>query len=186
MLRFNPHSELIGRHAILSPSSYHWINYDNQKLDARYVRMKASAKGTALHNLAHEAIKLRVRLSHSDKTLSAYVRDGIVYGMEVDQPLYYSENCFGTADTIVFRKMILRIHDLKTGLIRASHKQLQVYAALFCLEYGISPFDIRIELRIYQNGEIKVEEPSPELIQYIMDKIVAFDHRIDILKERGL
>jgi hypothetical protein len=50
-----------------------------------------------------------------------------------------------------------------------------VYAALFCLEYDKNPFDIKIELRIYQDNEVAVYDADPEDIVYIMEKIVEFD-----------
>ena len=99
-----------------------------------------------------------------------------------EQPLYYSPNCFGTADTISFKKELLRIHDLKTGETPASIHQLEIYAALFCLEYGIPPSDIDIELRIYQLDEVQVHIPESELVRSIMDKIIIFDQRIEKLK----
>ena len=143
---FNSHSELRGLHAFLSPSSYHWVNYNDQKLEARFVAAMAAKRGTDLHALAHEAIRLGVKLSRSNKSLSTYVNDAIGYKMACEQTLYYSDNCFGTADTISFNRGKLRIHDLKTGISATSEHQLEVYAALFCLEYGISPFEIEIEL----------------------------------------
>ena len=185
-MNFNAHSALVGRHAFLSPSQYHWINYTDQKLDARYTSLRAAARGTALHELAHKAIQLGIKLSNTDKTMAAYVRDGIGYRMLVEQPLYYSDNCFGTADTISFRKGLLRIHDLKTGLTKCSFQQLCVYVALFCLEYEFSPFDIEIELRIYQNGVIETEVPDPDHIRQIMNTIISFDERIELLKEGGV
>jgi Protein of unknown function (DUF2800) len=184
-MNFNSHSAIEGRHAFLSPSNYSWVNYDDQKLDARWVAARAAARGTALHELAHQAIRLGVKLSKADKTLSAYVSDAIGYKMNVEQPLRYSDNCFGTVDTISFRRQTLRIHDLKTGITRTSERQLEVYAALFCLEYGFSPYDIEIELRIYQCGEIRVYTPHPDALLRIMDKIIMFDRRIEILKEVG-
>lgn len=184
-MNFNAHSAIRDRHAFLSPSTYHWINYTDQKLEARFIAYRAAARGSSLHDLAHQAIKLKVKLANAEKTLAAYVRDGIAYDMAVEQPLFYSDNCFGHADTISFRKRMLRIHDLKTGITPASHAQLEVYAAIFCLEYGISPFDIGIELRIYQNGRVDVRGPEPERIAFIMDKIVQFDNQIEMLKERG-
>jgi len=185
-MNFNSHYNLEGKHAFLSPSVYHWINYDEQRLTARWVLARAAARGTALHALAHQAIKLGVKLSTANKTLSMYVADAIGYNMSVEQVLYYSDNCFGTADTISFRRSQLRIHDLKTGVARTSEKQLMVYAALFCLEYGISPFDIEIELRIYQNDEVRTYKPDADEIVHIMSTIVAFDRRIEILKEGEL
>ena len=183
---FRSHSALAGKHSFLSPSNYHWINYNDQKLEARWASHRAAVRGVALHDLAHSAIKLGVKLSNADKTLAAYVRDGIGYKMSVEQPLYYSDNCFGTADTISFRRGMLRIHDLKTGLGRTSEHQLEVYAALFCLEYQMSPYEIEIELRIYQNEEIRYFTPNPEFILHIMDQIITFDSRIEQFKEEAL
>ena len=182
-MRFNQHSELAGRHAFLSPSNYHWLNYDEQKLEARYYSASAARRGTDLHNLAHEAIRLGVPLDESNEALATYVNDAIFYRMLCEQPLYYSENCFGTADTIKFENNLLRIHDLKNGITPTSPKQLEVYAGIFCLEYGADPFQIDIELRIYQRNEIRVFEVIPEAILTIMDKIVAFDLQIQAIKE---
>lgn len=183
---FNDHSNLDGKHAFLSPSSYHWINYDDQKLEARFFSYRSAARGTALHELAKNAILLGVKISKSNPTISMYVNDAIGYKMNVEQPLYYSENCFGTADAISFRRGKLRIHDLKNGITPASMKQLEVYAALFCLEYGHSPYDIQVELRIYQNKNVTVHDPHPDEISFIMDKIIEFDQKIEMLKQEGL
>ena len=180
---FNRRSELQGKHAFLSPSTYHWINYTDQKLEARYISAMASRRGTDIHALAHEAIRLGIKLSKSNKSLATYVNDAIGYKMTAEQNLYYSDNCFGTADTISFRRQKLRIHDLKTGLAPTSVKQLEVYAALFCLEYSFSPFDIEIELRIYQGEDVRVYFPDPEVIMHIMEVIVDFDLKIEAMKE---
>jgi hypothetical protein len=179
---FNRHSELEGKHAFLSPSYYHWLNYTDEKLESRYASVTASRRGVDIHNLAHEAIRLGVKLSRANKALSTYVNDALAYNMTCEQTLFYSDNCFGTADTISFRRGKLRIHDLKTGLSRVSDKQLEIYAALFCLEYSVSPFDIEIELRIYKRDEILVYEPDPEAIVIVMDTIVDFDNRIESWK----
>ena len=106
--------------------------------------------------------------------------------MTPEQPLYYSENCFGTADAISFRRNQLRIHDLKTGSTPTSMHQLEVYTALFCLEYGKKPSSIKTELRIYQSDEVLVHEPSAEDILQIMDKIVKFDQIIERVKSEEL
>lgn len=180
---FNQHSELVGKHAFLSPSTYSWLNYDDQKLEARFHAAMAARRGSDIHDLAHEAIRLGIKLSKTNQALSTYVGDAIGYKMSCEQKLYYSDNCFGTADTISFRRSKLRIHDLKTGVTSTSVKQLEIYAALFCLEYGVSPFEIDIELRIYQRDDIRVFEPEPEAIIYIMEKIVDFDQQIQIIKE---
>lgn len=182
---FNSHSDLTGKHAFLSPSNYHWVNYNDQKLEARFIAAMAARRGTDLHEFAHEAIRLGIKLPNSKKTLNMYVNDAIGYKMDCEVALYYSPNCFGHADTISFRQNKLRISDLKTGISPTSNKQLEVYAALFCLEYVVSPFEIDIELRIYQRDEVQVFEPFPETIAAIMDKIVIFDQQIEALREGG-
>jgi hypothetical protein len=182
-MHFKPHSELQGRHAFLSPSNYHWLNYDEQKLEARWHGSRAARRGVDIHELAHKAIGLGIKLSKGEKALSTYVNDAISYKMVCEQPLYYSENCFGVPDTMCFRRNKLRIHDLKTGISATSMKQLQVYAALFCLEYGVDPFEIEIELRIYQRDEIVVDFPEPQLILDIMDHIIFSDKHIESIKE---
>lgn len=179
---FNKHSDVVGKHAFLSPSKYHWINYDSEKLDRVFTAQMASQRGTDLHAFALEAIRLGVKLPKSAKTLHLYVNDAIGYRMTPEQILYYSPNAFGTADTVAFRRNKLRIHDLKTGLHPCSVHQLEVYAALFCLEYRFNPHEIEIELRIYQNDEVKIFDVDPDSIAHIIDKIVTFDKRINELR----
>ena len=133
-MNFNEHWNLEGKHAFLSASKYHWINYDDDRLISAFRNWKAKERGTRLHEFACEAIKLGVKLSHSKRTLNQYVNDAIGFGMTPELILYYSDNCFGTADSISFDGHLLRIHDLKTGKTQASFHQLEVYAALFCLE----------------------------------------------------
>jgi hypothetical protein len=104
--------------------------------------------------------------------------------MKPEVVLFYSPNSFGTVDAIAYRYRILRISDLKTGATRTSENQLYVYAALFCLEYEVDPFSMRgIELRIYQDGEVKYWPASPVKIKEIMDKIVHFDGILNRLRE---
>jgi hypothetical protein len=182
---FNAHSNLLGQHAFLGPSKYHWINYDAEKLDTVYRNAQAAARGVELHSFAHHAIRLGIKLPRTEKTLDRYVNDAIGFRMVTEQILYYSENCFGTSDTISFRKELLRIHDLKTGVIAGSFHQLEIYAALFCLEYGMKPGRIGIELRIYQDDAIESCVPEVDTIAHIMSKIIMFDRRIELLKAEG-
>jgi len=181
-MNFNSHSRLEGLHAFLSASKYHWINYDEEKLIATFTKYQAAQRGTDLHALARQCINLRVKLPKSRNSLNLYVNDAIGFKMQTEQILYFSDNCFGTADTISFRKNFLRIHDLKTGETPASIKQLLVYNALFCLEYNVKPVDIETELRVYQSGEVIVHTPKPEEVYNIMDKIITFDKKIEQLK----
>lgn len=181
---FDKHSELDGLHAFLSPSNYHWINYTDERLIERYTTQQAAIRGSRLHEFACEAIKLGVKLPATSSTLNAYVNDAIKYRMTPEQVLYFSPNCFGTADTISFQRNKLRIHDLKTGVSKTSEKQLEVYAALFSLEYGVNPFDISIELRIYQADEVRVYDGVPDNIIHIMDRIKSFDKLITELRSQ--
>lgn len=181
---FNKHSALEGQHAFLGASKYHWINYDESKVAESYSKFLATQKGTELHDFAARCITLGQKLPKSQKTLNMYVNDAIGFKMVPEQPLFYSENCFGTTDAITFRNRMLRIHDLKTGVIPAHMEQLEIYAALFCLEYKIKPADIEMELRIYQNNQILYENPTAETIIPIMDKIITFDKVINKIKEQ--
>jgi len=183
-MNWNRHSELQGSHAFLSASKYHWINYDPDKLAESYLGFLAAQKGTELHDFASRCITLGQKLPNQKKTLNLFVNDAIGYKMQSEQVLYYSENCYGTADAISFRKNMLRIHDLKSGKIPAHMEQLLVYAALFCLEYRVKPNDIRMELRLYQNDEAIFHNPEADEILPIMDKIIAFDKIITKLKEQ--
>lgn len=181
-MNFIKHSDLEGQHAFLGASKYHWINYDEQKVADAYSKFLAVQKGTVLHDFAAQCIKLGQKLPRSQKTLNMYVNDAIGFKMTPEQVLFYSENCFGTADAISFRDNFLRIHDYKSGVIPAHMEQLMIYAALFCLEYKYKPSEIEIELRIYQSDEIVVHSPEPEEIFGIIDKIIAFDKIITKIK----
>ena len=182
-MNFNKHFNLEGRHAFLSASKYHWINYDEEKLMAAYQNHLAVQRGTDLHELAKRCILLGIKLPRSKMTLNMYVNDAIGFQMTPEQPLYYSENCFGTCDAISFRNNFLRIHDLKSGVTPAHMEQLIVYAALFCLEYDVDPFKIEIELRIYQSDNMIIENPDPNDVRIVMDKIVFFDKRLNMMQE---
>ena len=182
-MKFNNHKNLEGCHAFLGASKYHWINYNSDKVAASYRSYLATLKGTELHEFAAKCIQLGQKLPKSKKTLNMYVNDAIGYRMTPEQVLYYSDNCFGTADSISFKDNLLRIHDLKTGVTPAHMEQLEIYAALFCLEYKIKPADIDIELRIYQSDDILVFNPTVEDIVPIMDKIITSDKIISKIKE---
>lgn len=181
---FNSHSNLVGAHALLSPSNYHWVNKTDEEVLLFYNNYSAAQRGTALHELAHQLITLGVHLPKNKKTLNSFVNDAIGYKMNSEQPLFYTENCFGTADAISFDKSgLLRIHDLKTGKTPASIMQLRVYAAIFCLEYKYSPKDIDMELRIYQSDEIIYDKPEIPDIVPIIDRIITADKLITRAKE---
>jgi len=180
-MRFNDHFRLKDKHSFMSPSSYSWVNYDEQKMEARIHASFAARRGTDLHELAQRAIKLGVKLPDTQETINAYVNDCIGFRMTPEQTLYYSDNCFGTADAICFRDNRLRIFDLKTGINKTSMMQLFVYAALFCLEYQFKPATIEYDLRIYQSDEVYVEQDQDEIVMQVVriaSQIIAFDAKI--------
>lgn len=179
---WNEHYNLYGKHAFLSGSNYHWTNYDSEKLEMVYMNLKKKEEGTQLHEFASVAINKRIKLAPVKKALNLFVNDAIGFGMNSEQILYYSDNCFGTADAILFKDNHLRIHDLKTGMSKVSFKQLDIYTAMFCLEYGHSPHDITVEQRLYQRREYMVNVPDPDEIRNIMNQIVEFDLVIDKIK----
>lgn len=178
---WNDHVDLRGKHALLSPSSHFWIKYDAQKLENYIDATRAMIEGTELHEIASMLIRKKIFLPNTTDSLNRFVNDAIAMGMRSEQPLKYSKNIFGTADAISFESPVLRVHDLKTGKNPANMDQLLIYAALFCLEYGYDPRLLEIELRIYQNSEIRIEKPTGDAMLELMNKIeaaniVAEDH----------
>ena len=204
-MNWNTHSNLVGKHALFSPSGYHWLNYDSKdelfadQVFKKYKGQFATTIGTVLHEYAEKRIKYRLRMYKAEKNnvlmylldagipmsvidldflfenLMNYVNDSIGYQMDPEVVLFYSENCFGTTDAIYFRNKELRIHDYKSGIVPAHIEQLLIYSALFCLEYSIKPLDISTHLRIYQGNEVVDEDPEGEQIQDVMEQIITLD-----------
>lgn len=185
-MNFNKHSNLEGLHAFLSPSNYHWLNYDEEKLLRIHETSLAKQRGTELHEFAKRAIELGIKLPRTGATLNRFINDAIGFGMTPEQPLFYSFNCFGHADAIGFKDNLLRVHDLKTGMEKANMKQLYIYAALFCLEYNYNPHDIDIELRIYQYDDVDIQRPDQDDIATIMATIRAFDKCLQNANKEGV
>lgn len=201
-MNFINHTDLKGKHALLAPSQPHWLNYSDDDLYKKFVSTYAQSMGTLLHDLAETLIRNSIKLKKTDKTVVLvhllkndipraaididriynnfmnYVNDAIGFKLTPEQPLVYSEYCFGTADAISFRNNLLRIHDYKSGTLPAKMEQLMVYAALFCLEYKFKPGEIEMELRIYQNDEIIFHNPTADDIAPIMDTIIHSDKMI--------
>ena len=182
-MRFNLHKNLSGLHAPFSPSQSAWLRYDDEKAMKVFANRKAAEMGTRLHAWAKDTIDLGMKQPETNKTICAYINDAIGFKMSTEVVLYYSDRFFGTADAICFRDGVLRIHDLKTGEKPASIEQLEVYAALFCLEYRIKPNDIDIQLRLYQKNEVICHNPTAEVIVPIMDKIVHLNQLLERLEE---
>ena len=195
-MQFNEFSNLRGKHAFLSASKPTWLNWKNDAFVERFFNQYSTTIGELLHRLAEKMIKRRIPLGKRDKNLitfylmdngiprylikpekwinnlSNYIEDAIKYHMETEVVLYYSDFCFGTADSIVFDNNLLRIHDLKTGVTKVHIEQLLIYAALFCLQESINPEDIGFELRIYQGDEVIYHIPEPAEVRNIMNIII--------------
>lgn len=192
-MEFIQHKPLQGLHAPFSASQSHWLRYDDEKVAEVYLNKKAAAMGSRLHEWAKETIDLGLKQDTRKKTtLNMYVNDAIGFKMSTEVVLFYSERFFGTADAICFRnekgRNKLRIHDLKTGKtgkIDDHVEQLEVYAALFCLEYKVKPGEIDMELRVYKNDEVLVHKPTVEDILPIMDKIIHLDKLLQRIDEEG-
>lgn len=183
-MQFNRHHNLEGLHAPFSASQSYWLRYDDEKAIDTYLNKKAAERGTQLHEFAKMAIDLEIKQPRSNKTLYAYINDGITFKMKTEVVLFYSDRFFGTADAISYRKGFLRIHDLKTGVSPVKMDQLMVYAALFCLEYRVKPGELKgCELRIYQNDDVEIFEPTAEDILPVMDKITHLDKLLEQLDE---
>ena len=185
-MQFNIHKNLIGLHAPFTASQSSWLRYSDDKAIDVYLNRKAAEMGTKLHAWAKETIDLGLKQPRSKKTIYAYVNDAIGFKMDTEVVLFYSERFFGTADAISFRDNMLRIHDLKTGKvgkIEDHMEQLEVYAALFCLEYKVKPGEIDMELRVYKNDEVFIHNPTAEDILPIMDKIVHLDKLLRKIEE---
>lgn len=178
-----PHWNLQGKHAFLSPSGYSWLGYDEDKMARSYENKQNTARGTALHELASQLIMSKTELAPKKKALNLFVNDCIRDNMSSEVLLYYSDYCFGTADGIKWDSdnNELRIYDLKTGVSKPSFKQLDIYAALFCLEYGVNPKKITIIQRLYQGNryseqvtvkdKARIEDENDGNITWIMDHI---------------
>lgn len=178
-MNFNKHLAFEGQHAFLGASNYHWLNYSDEKLATTYLNHMAKERGTELHEFAAQCIRLGQRLPKVQNTLNMYVNDAIGYKMTPEVVLFHSDNWFGTADAISFRDKLLRIHDYKSGVTPAHIEQLEIYAALFCVEYKHNPEDIKIELRLYQNNEIQYAKPTADRIRFIMNRGIAGDRVIN-------
>lgn len=146
--------------------------------------MRAALEGIEHHRYAAICIEEKIVQDDERTTVGLYINQCIQYKMSSEVVLFYSPNAFGTVDAIAYRYRLLRISDLKTGTTRVSEHQLEVYAALFCLEYEINPFSLRgIELRLYKDGMVFLHPADPGHIKGIMDKIVEFDQIIDQMRE---
>lgn len=169
-------------HAFLSPSKFHWIRYDKEKLVKSFYNYLAVERGTQLHELAERLIRLRRTQPRNNDTFNMYVNDAIKHNMEPEKKLWYSDNLYGTADALCYKPGYLQIHDLKTGTTPAHMEQLIIYAALFCLINHIDVQSTEFELRIYQNNDIQIYAPTPEEVTEYMTKMVEADKIISEIR----
>lgn len=187
-MEFLQYPNLVGKHAFLSPSQARWLKYDEQKLVNSYNTATARQRGTELHEFAAKAIEYGIKLADNGETVNLYVNDCIDNNMHPEQVLYFNEHCFGTADAISFENGVLKIFDLKTGfVVKAKFTQLIIYAAIFCLAYGVEPGSIKIELRIYQFGGYRDYYPTVEEVLHVMDRIMISSNILDkYLEQKGV
>lgn len=173
-ISFTPHPELEGKHALMSPSKYNWVKDDHNQFMRRIDSYFAAQRGTELHELAAKLIEHRIKVRDDQTTFGMYVNDAIDFCMSPEVPVKYTDNCFGTIDTVCFRDdlNLLRIHDLKTGVSPANVLQLMIYAAIVCLENKIDPTAISFILRIYQNNTYEEWSPDGTEIKQIAEEIL--------------
>lgn len=138
------------------------------------------------YGIPYYVIEMNPNFDNMYNTFMLYTNDCIGFRMVPEQILYHSNLCFGTTDAInsldqILKTKVLRIHDLKTGVMPAHMEQLYVYAALFCLEYKMKPEDLQIELRLYQNGEMLNYIPEAEEIVEVMEQIKRVDSEVQKL-----
>lgn len=171
-MNFNKHLELKDKHALLSPSRPYWLNYSQEQIRNYIITQNAAARGTKLHDIAAKLIEEGLKLRGSTQTLTAYVNDAIGYGMTPEVGLLYTDKCFGHTDAIDFSHGVLRIHDLKTGSGPVHMEQLEIYAALFLMEYervlGVNPLNTKVNLRIYQNDDIQEYTPEKDRVEEVI------------------
>ena len=187
-MKWNNHYNLTGKHAILSPSGYSWLNYDPDKMRNVFLNKLKVEQGTYLHDLASRLINNRFKLLDLPQAFNMFVNDAIAARMDSEVLLYYSDNCFGTADAIKFDEdnNALYIYDLKTGDSKPSFKQLYIYCALFCLEYGYTTKRtvnrIHFVCRLYQGDGYEEEIVEPAVVFGCIQQIINMDKVISDLK----
>jgi hypothetical protein len=165
------------------------LEYDEDKLRRVFFQTQQARRGDELHAYAQRAIDLSIRQAENGTTLSTYINDAIGFRMEAEVPLYYSPECFGTADAAGIRmergEYVLRISDLKTGTSPASIKQPLIYAGIFFHEYSelFRPEDVKVILRIYQNDQIEELIPDFSEILSVMSTIKTQAAMVAYLRE---
>lgn len=119
-------------------------------------------------------------------SVKMFVCDSIGFRMESEQKLSVSKVIEGTADAVRFypKDNLLRISDLKTGSRPAKIEQVFIYAALYCYENRLDPLKTNFEARIYQNGEIYIEQPTGEEIKSLLNTILHINEVVSKF-ERG-
>ena len=161
-MNFIKHWELKDKHAILSPSKPYWLNYDHDQIRNYIYTQQAAARGTRLHEVAETLIREGLKLRGSTQTLTAFVNDAIGYGMTPE----------GHTDAISLDRGVLRVHDLKTGSGPVHMEQLEIYAALFLMEYerifGVNPANTKVNLRIYQNDDVQEFAPDKDRMEELI------------------
>lgn len=197
-LPLNEHPEIFDLHAPFSPSQYHWLNYDRDRLIQYWDNKDAQIIGTKVHSIAADLINaeyyfrekgLDYHISLRGKdSFSQHVNFAIKNQMQPEVAVKYSDICFGHADALVFNipKRTLLISDLKTGKTPGHMEQLETYAAIFVAEYSnelqyvhhIDMNTIDIQLRIFQFNECLLANPPADYIINEVLRKIRVQHEI--------
>lgn len=184
-MKWNDHYRLQGKHAFMSASRASWLNYSYDQIKTRYLNEAKKEKGTYLHDLASRLIRERIKVAPLKKAFNQFVNDCIGFRLSSEVLLYYSDNCFGTADGIRFdeKAKTLYVFDLKTGDGKPKPQQLLIYCALFCLEYHKSPKDLTFVCRFYQGYDYDEIIFEASLVDDTMKKIIMLDKSLNELQK---
>lgn len=111
-MNYNDHSKLKDQHAVLSPSSFSWINYSKddilEKLNTRYYSSLRMPMGTALHEFAATNISLRQKInSRSVKALIPMIKLFLKAKGYSDSLINYA----GMLPEAVYQTLILYINE---------------------------------------------------------------------------
>jgi len=113
-MKFNEHLNLRGKHALLGPSTYSWINYDEDKLLQFLSRKNRTILGTALHSYACSKIKLHQKARKNKKQLKDEIKLHMINEREpFTGKLLYSMENINSVDTLpdeVFDTLITYIN----------------------------------------------------------------------------
>lgn len=171
-MNWNNHSNLAGKHALLSPSGFHWINYTDEelvdKLSKRYFTAMRAPAGTAIHEFASRAIQLKEKMPKSITNVIKMVKLGI-YGMEdVNEELI---NFISMLPKEVFETLILYVNDC-IGFRMETEKTLYYSESCFGTADAIS-----FENNVLRISDLKTGDGPAHMEQlFIYDALFCLEY----------